>query len=235
MTLSEHGTTLSDAKGKYGPDPDDDEVVVLIQWDKIKAPTSSDFVTAIAGWYDYESVSIQSPKSQIDYHYIDENDDVWSPEELVQGEPEWFDAPDDPPNWYDQSDTGGSSTSPKASDWGSITGSLFADETSITRRFDVSRVHEAPDAAIVKSDEDGLYYEIEFGGLLRKKLYQEEPFIAEAVDRWQELSGDEEKCARTLFNELAEDHDKELARSIVRGLLSNLTEHNPQTIGPFIK
>lgn len=233
MSLIENATTLSDAKEQYGPNPDDDEVVVLTAWDDIKAPTSSDFVTAIASWHDYESVSIRSPKFAIDYYYIDENDDAWSPEELVEGEPDWFDAPDEPPSWYDESDTDSSYTSSNTYDWGRIKGSIFADEASIIRRFDVSRVYEAPDGAIVESDEDGLYWEIQFTGLLREKLSDEEPFLDEAVDRWQELSGDDEECARTLFSELAEDHDRELARSIVGGLLNNLTEHDPQTVNSF--
>lgn len=233
MTLSENATTLSDAKKKYGPDTGDDAVVVLTRWDDMKAPTSSGFVSAIAGWHDYESVSIRSPKVGIDYIYIDEEGGAWSPEDLVEGEPDWFEALDDPPSWYDQSDTESSSASSRTTDWGSVSGSLFADEVLITRRLDVSNENSAPDSAIVKSDEDGLYYEIEFTDLPRNKLTEEEPFLDEAVNRWQELSGDDEECACTLFNELAEDHDKELARSIVQGILSNLTEQDPQIVNSF--
>lgn len=82
-------------------------------------------------------------------------------------------------------------------------------------------------------DEDGLYYEIEFTGLPQEKLTEEEPFLNEVVNRWQELSGDDEERACTLFNKLAEDHDRELTRSIVRGILSNLTEQDPQIVDSF--
>ena len=103
MTLSENATTMSDAKEQFGPDPDDDEVVVLTQWDNMKSPTDSDYVTVFAGWYDYESVPLIPEGSHVDHYYIDEDGKSWSLEELIEGKPDWFDAPDDPPTWYTDS------------------------------------------------------------------------------------------------------------------------------------
>jgi hypothetical protein len=37
----------------------------------------------------------------ITYHYADDNGDHYSTEEMLEGEPEWFDPPEEMPEWHE--------------------------------------------------------------------------------------------------------------------------------------
>lgn len=97
--------TMSDAIEKYGPGPDDDEVVILLQWDDMKAPNDPDMVTMIVGWHDYESVGLMPPKPAIDWYYVDDEENVYTIDDMIAGKPDWFDPPDPAPSWYDRSES----------------------------------------------------------------------------------------------------------------------------------
>jgi hypothetical protein len=101
MTLTDNTQSLSGAVEEYGPSKDDEAVVTLIQFDGMADPLSSDLFSPIAGWHDYESVSLRPPRMNITYHYADDNGDHYSTEEMLEGEPEWFDPPEEMPEWHE--------------------------------------------------------------------------------------------------------------------------------------
>jgi hypothetical protein len=102
MGLLDNAQSLSDAIEEYGPSKNDEVVVRLIQFDGMADPLSSDLFSPIAGWNDYESVSIMPPKMEITYHYVDDDGNCYNTEEMLDGEPEWFDPPEELPDWYEQ-------------------------------------------------------------------------------------------------------------------------------------
>lgn len=91
---------LSDYAERLGPDPDDDISVSLLRWDNMADPLTSDLCTKIAGWEDYADVALWPPKTGVDWYYVDTEGNIFDIDEMVEGEPDWFDAPDDPPTWY---------------------------------------------------------------------------------------------------------------------------------------
>lgn len=99
MTLSEQAQTLGEAIEEYGPEEGDDIVVSLLQFDEMADPLTSDLITKIAGWEDYESVGLFPPKVGITYHYVDQEGDQYTTEEMLNGEPEWFTPPEEEPDW----------------------------------------------------------------------------------------------------------------------------------------
>lgn len=102
MTLSENAMSLSEAAEEFGPDPDEDDMVVnLIRWDEMTDPLEDDLVSVVAGWRDHDSVSLWRAGPDISYYYVDEAGDVWTVDELAEGEPDWFEAPDPLPDWYE--------------------------------------------------------------------------------------------------------------------------------------
>ena len=102
MTIQDDLYTLSDAVEEYGPDPDDEEVVVLIQWDDMKAPNDTDIATMVAGWHDYDSIGLMPNRPDVEWYYVDDAGEVFTLKDLIEGKPEWFDTPDPIPNWYQE-------------------------------------------------------------------------------------------------------------------------------------
>ena len=101
VTLSDQAQTMSDAIEEYGPSEEDDIVVSLLQFDEMADPLTSDLFTKIAGWSDYESIGLHPPKVGITYHYVDQNGDQYTTEEMLDGDPEWFDPPEEDPEWIE--------------------------------------------------------------------------------------------------------------------------------------
>jgi hypothetical protein len=99
MTLTDQAQTLSDAIEEYGPEEGDDIVVSLLQFDEMANPISSDLFTKIAGWNSYDDIGLMPPKVGITYHYVDQNGDQFTTREMLDGEPEWFDPPEEEPEW----------------------------------------------------------------------------------------------------------------------------------------
>ena len=99
MGLSDNAQTLSDAIEEHGPSDDSEIKVSLIQFDGMANLLSSDLFTKISGWSDYESVGLMPPKMEITYHYVDQGGNHYTTEEMLNGDPEWFDPPEEEPEW----------------------------------------------------------------------------------------------------------------------------------------
>lgn len=99
MTLSEQAQTLGDAIEEYGPSEGDEIVVSLLRFDEMADPLTSDLFTKIAGWSDYDSISLFPPKTGVTYHYVDQKGNQYTTEEMLNGEPEWFTPPEGEPEW----------------------------------------------------------------------------------------------------------------------------------------
>lgn len=98
--------SLSDYAERLGPDPEDDISVSLLRWDNMADPLTSDLCSKIAGWEDYDDVPLWSPKTGVDWYYVDDEGNIFGMDEMVEGEPDWFEAPDEPPAWYTDSQSG---------------------------------------------------------------------------------------------------------------------------------
>ena len=101
MTLTDNAQTLSGAVDEYSPEDSDEIEVRLIQNDEMADPTSNDAFTSIAGWADASDVGLMPPKMDISYYYVDSESDVYTTREMLDGDPEWFDAPEEEPAWVE--------------------------------------------------------------------------------------------------------------------------------------
>ena len=104
MGMLESVDSLSDYAERFAPDPDDETAVVLLRWDNMADPLTSDLCTKIAGWNDPDDVPLWTPKAQVDWYYVDEDENVFTIDEMIAGEPEWYTPPEELPEWYEDED-----------------------------------------------------------------------------------------------------------------------------------
>lgn len=98
MGLSDNAMTLSEAAETYGPDGD--TKVVVLRWDNWADPLTSDLVSPIAGYEDTDDVELRRPNTGTERYYVDRSGDVYDIDAMLAGEPDWFDPPAEPPDWY---------------------------------------------------------------------------------------------------------------------------------------
>lgn len=114
---------------------------------------------------------------------------------------------------------------------GSVSGSMFQDSLSVKRTIRIDTVHDSPIQAIVKSDEEGLFFEAEFSNLPAEILQRENRgVIDEAIELWQSLSGSVRERGFQLFEELKPNYGQKVARSVTRAVIDSLTSIDPATL-----
>ena len=91
--------SLSEAAEKYGPEGDTE--VVVLRWDNWADPLTSDLVSPVAGYEDAGDVELHKSNTGTDLYYIDTSGDVYGIDAMLAGEPEWFEAPNEPPDWHE--------------------------------------------------------------------------------------------------------------------------------------
>jgi hypothetical protein len=95
--------SLSDCAERLGPDPENDISVSLLRWDNMADPLTSDLCSKVAGWEDYDDVPLWTPKLGVDWYYVDDESNIFDIDEMIEEKPDWFDAPDELPPWYTDS------------------------------------------------------------------------------------------------------------------------------------